>query len=173
MLSLSWRVSLWVLEFYSSLLLCLQCSNGDDVLIALLVRETEHYFLSAWVYLCLTWFLDTVWESPKMLSVWLVVVLTSSMSSLIFKGKDIGNSFPGEAWEPVASTTVRRIVIQVKWGKQYAHQQSVGRHVMSWGLECRYGCSSRDRRLDLSRYFHQAIQLQGTELWTAQQRSEP
>lgn len=30
------------------------------------------------------------------------------------KGKDIGNEFPGEAWEPVASTTVPRIVIQVK-----------------------------------------------------------
>lgn len=121
----------------------------------------------------LDWFLDTVWESLKMLSVCLVVVLTTSMSSLVLKGKGIGNSFPGEAWEPVASTTVPRIVTQVKWGKQYANQQSVGRHVMSWGLERKYGCSSRDRRLDLSRYFHQTIHLRGTESWTAQQHSEP
>lgn len=131
------------------------------------------YFPSACVYLCLTWFLDIVWESLKILSVCLVVVLTTSMFSLVLKGKDTENSFPGEAWETVASTTVPRFVTQVKWGKQYANQQYVGRHVMSWGLKRRYGCSSRDKRLVLSRYFHQAIQLQGTESWTAQQHSEP
>lgn len=31
-----------------------------------------------------------------------------------FEGQSIGYSFPGEAWEPVASTTVPRIVTQVK-----------------------------------------------------------